>query len=201
MSSRLSSRTALTRPFYLGLFLACGALTGCNSPGFARKAKAPAKPAAPAVGQTETTSAAIPTKEEAGPGIDTAGLSVSGVIAKACGIPPKADGKNLAPSFEFDSSALVEEDRTLLALVAKCLTEGALRGKSVVLTGRTDPRGEDEYNMTLGGSRSDSVKRYMIDLGVGRERLAATSRGEIDATGKDEAGWAQDRRVDVELAK
>jgi peptidoglycan-associated lipoprotein len=136
-----------------------------------------------------------------GPTVDTVGLSVSNEIAKACGIAVHADGKPVAPSFEYDSAALAEEDRVLLAQVAKCLTEGALKGRHVTLIGRADQRGEPEYNMTLGGSRADTVKRYMVDLGVGRDAMLATSRGEMDATGTNEASWAHDRRVDVELAK
>jgi peptidoglycan-associated lipoprotein len=186
--------------------VALGALTlalaaGCGSPGFARKAKAPT-PARAATGQTTTTGAALPIGgvKSMGPNVDTVGLSVSNAIARACGIAARADGTNVAPSFEYDSAALAEEDRTLLAQVARCLTEGALRGHHVKLVGRADQRGEPEYNMTLGGSRADTVHRYMVDLGVGRERMLGTSRGEMDATGTNEAGYAHDRRVDVELA-
>ena len=188
----------------LGLFL----LSGCDSPGFSRKAKAPTKPGQQAVGQTEVTSAPVEDPNAAAlaalagaPLVVTTGLSVSNEISRACGIPARANGKKLAPSFEYDSAALAEEDRALLAEVAKCLTEGALKGRAVSLVGRADPRGEPEYNMTLGGSRADSVRRYMVDLGVGRDKLSATSRGAMDATGKDEAGWIEDRRVDVELVK
>jgi peptidoglycan-associated lipoprotein len=174
---------------------------GCNSPGMTPRAKDASKEAKKApVGQTETTSAMLPLKELEGPGTQTAGLSVSETITKACGIAPRADGKT-TPNFEYDSAALGQEDRKLLGEVARCLSEGALRGRSVTLIGRADPRGEPEYNFTLGGSRADTVHRYMVDLGVGREHLVATSRGELDATGKDEAGWAHDRRVDVELTK
>lgn len=186
--------------------VALGALTltlaaGCDSPGFTRKAKAPAAPVQQATGQTTTTGAplAVGDVRSMGPNVDTVGLSVSSAIAQACGIAARADGKNVAPSFEYDSAALAEEDRALLGQVARCLTEGALRGRNVTLIGRADQRGEPEYNMTLGGSRSDTVKRYMVDLGVGRERMLSTSRGEMDATGTSEAGYAHDRRVDVEL--
>ena len=134
------------------------------------------------------------------PGVDasvtTNGLHVSDAIARACGLPQQ----ETRTSFDFDSATIGDDDKAVLAAVAKCLTEGALQGKSVSLVGRADPRGEDEYNMSLGGSRSDAVRKYMHDLGVQRERLGATSRGEIDATGTDEAGWARDRRVDIELA-
>jgi len=201
MRSRLTSGPfALLSSGLVALALA----TGCDSPGFGRKAKAPTasgpQEQGPAVGEATTTGAPLSDKDGL-PTVDTAGLSVSGEIARACGITARADGKAASPSFDFDSAALAPEDRTLLAQVAKCLTEGALRGRSVTLVGRTDPRGEPEYNMTLGGSRADSVNRYMVDLGVGRERLSTTSRGEMDATGTSEQGWAQDRRVDIELVK
>jgi peptidoglycan-associated lipoprotein len=127
--------------------------------------------------------------------VETNGLRVSDAIARACGVP-KQDTR---ASFDFDSAAIGEDDKQLLAAVARCLTEGALQGKSVSLVGRADPRGEDEYNMSLGGTRAEAVRKYLHDLGVQKEHLGATSRGEIDAAGTDEAGWARDRRVDIEL--
>ena len=50
-----------------------------------------------------------------------------------------------------------------------------------------------------GATRADSVKRYLHDLGVQGNRVSASSRGELDATGTDDATWAVDRRVDVDL--
>jgi peptidoglycan-associated lipoprotein len=134
------------------------------------------------------------------PAVFTPGLTVSDLIAQACGIAPRAAGKSVTPSFDYDSAALPEADRQMLAEVAKCLTDGALKGKAVALIGRADARGEPEYNMTLGGSRADAVHRYLVDLGVGKDRMRATSRGELDASGTNEEGWANDRRVDIELA-
>jgi peptidoglycan-associated lipoprotein len=182
--------------------VALGLVAGCDSPGLSRKAKAPVAPAQQAVGQASLTGAPLSKSDgrSDGPTVDTVGLSLSNAIAKACGITARADAKSVATSFDFDSASLAEEDRALLAQVARCLTEGALRGRSVSLVGRADPRGEPEYNMTLGGSRADTVHRYMVDLGVGRDRLTTTSRGEMDATGTNEQGWARDRRVDLELA-
>ena len=201
MNARLTLRS-------ISLVLALAALaagTGCASPGLSRKAKSATAPGATAgaVSQTTTTSATVD-PSAAGKetfAVQTQGIAVSDVIAQACGITPRAETK--APSaarFDYDSAALSEDDRAMLGQVARCLAEGPLKDRKVVLTGRADPRGEPEYNMTLGGSRADAVFRYMVDLGVGRPRMAATSRGEIDATGKDEAGWAHDRRVDIELA-
>jgi peptidoglycan-associated lipoprotein len=194
MATRLS--------FCAASVLTLALVAGCDSPGLSQKAKAPTAGGSKA-GQTNITSAPLSPRDglAAGPTVDTVGLSVSNEIAKACGIAVKADGKPVAPSFEYDSAALAEEDRVLLAQVARCITEGALKGRHVTLIGRADQRGEPEYNMTLGGSRADTVKRYMVDLGVGRDAMLGTSRGEMDATGKTEAEMAHDRRVDVELVK
>ncbi len=204
MNVRLSSSVKTS------LFLALAvAATGCDSPGLSRKAKSPEAKTAPGtpVGQTTTTSADALGANGLAPGqtdtfkVQTQGLAVSDAIAQACGIAPRDGAKTAsAARFEFDSAALSEDDRGMLGQVAKCLADGPLKDKKVVFTGRADARGEPEYNMTLGGSRSDAVLRYMVDLGVGRPRMTATSRGEMDAVGKDEAGYAQDRRVDIELA-
>lgn len=204
-SPHATSRMSLLRRG-LGFALAALAATACASPGISRKARAPQAPsAATAVSETSTTSAALDPNGGKGKtetfAVQTQGLAVSDAIAQACGIAPRDPSqKPSAARFDYDSAALSEDDRAMLGQVGRCLTDGALRDRKVVLTGRADPRGEPEYNMTLGESRADAVLRYMVDLGVGRPRLAATSRGEIDAVGKDEAGWAHDRRVDLELA-
>lgn len=183
-------------------------LAACDSPGFTRKgANAPAAagqgmaaaPLQPQVGTTQVTSAAMPTGPQK-PAVFTPGLAISDFLVQECGIQPREAKNETAPTFDFDSSALAPADRDILAEVAKCLTEGALKGRSVALIGRTDARGEAEYNLGLGDSRANAVERYLVDLGVGKDRLRPTSRGEIDATGTDEQGYAKDRRVDIELA-
>jgi peptidoglycan-associated lipoprotein len=178
------------------------ALLGCDTPGFKSKAKSPNEVAAPQVpaGQTTTTSATgLSPGGKQSPAVYTPGLTVSDLIAQACGIKPRAVGQSVTPSFDYDSAALAESDRQMLGEVAKCLTEGALKGKAVTLIGRADARGEPEYNLTLGESRANTVQRYMVDLGVGKDRMRPTSRGEMDAVGTTEEGWAHDRRVDIEL--
>jgi len=200
MAHRLAS--AILPTFALA---ALAITTGCDAPGFKSKVKSPTQTAQQPIGNATTTSAGVPQGPQGAsppiaqiPAVVTPGLSISDLIAQACGIQPH--GKMATPSFEYDSAALAESDRQLLGDLAKCLSEGALRGKNVVLIGRADARGEAEYNMTLGESRADAVHRYLVDLGVGKERMRATSRGEMDATGTNEEGWANDRRVDIELA-
>ncbi|MCL2723514.1 MAG: OmpA family protein [Polyangiaceae bacterium] len=106
-----------------------------------------------------------------------------------------------APKFNFDSDELTPNEKNVLEGVAKCLTTGPLKGRAVDLVGRADPRGETEYNMTLGAKRARQVHSYLASLGVDSAKMRETSRGALDATGKDEEGWRKDRRVDVRLSK
>jgi outer membrane protein OmpA-like peptidoglycan-associated protein len=53
--------------------------------------------------------------------------------------------------------------------------------------------------MVLGAHRADSAMQYLKQRGVDASKMTETSRGELDATGVDEAGWSRDRRVDVDL--
>lgn len=128
--------------------------------------------------------------------VTTQNVSVSGDIATQCKISVET---GVAPTFAFDESSLTPEDQSVLAQVARCLTEGPLKGRAVRLTGRADPRGEIEYNMSLGAHRADSAGRYLQQRGVDRNHMTETSRGKLDAIGTDEAGWARDRRVDISL--
>jgi peptidoglycan-associated lipoprotein len=56
--------------------------------------------------------------------------------------------------------------------------------------------------MELGHQRADSVSDYLTSKAhptMAKAKVEASSQGAIGATGHDEAGWAQDRRVDVDL--
>jgi len=129
--------------------------------------------------------------------VNTSNMSVSGDIAQACEI----DFNNVsrAPKFNFDDTSLEPQDVTVLQQIAKCVTYGPLKGRSLLLTGRADPRGEVEYNFALGEHRADAVDRYLAQLGVDKKALSETSRGKLDATGTDDSSWQRDRRVDISL--
>lgn len=125
-------------------------------------------------------------------------LAVAGDLARRCALHFNSTPQ--APKFDFDRFALLPEDRDVLDQVASCLTTGPLRGRTVQLVGRADPRGTEEYNLGLGTRRADSVLQYLQHLGVSPGQLSQTTRGALDATGTDEIGWRQDRRVDLRLA-
>ena len=110
--------------------------------------------------------------------------------------PPMSSGPcTLEPLFfAFDSDALEESARSQLARVGECIKQRGI--KAVHMTGLTDPRGTEEYNLALGDRRAQAAKKYLQSLAVDAG-LSASSMGEELATGADEAGWAHDRRVDL----
>lgn len=83
--------------------------------------------------------------------------------------------------------------------VAVCFTTGPMKGRTLKLVGHADPRGPSGYNLTLGQARADSVQKYLTDKGGDPSKVESTSRGAMDATGTNEAGWTHNRRVDLML--
>jgi peptidoglycan-associated lipoprotein len=104
-----------------------------------------------------------------------------------------------APRFDYESPEIRADGKLVLERLAKCVVGGSLKGARLLLTGHCDPRGEYEYNMGLGAERAESIKAFLSGLGVPAEQMTTSSRGKLDATGADEAGWTNDRRVDVEV--
>jgi peptidoglycan-associated lipoprotein len=176
------------------LLLVLAAAVGCShekpteaktTPDVAVKPEAPPpadKPAPPVAGNTTVSPS----------------LALSGDVASLCNIKPTGNVK-ANPQFDYDKDELTPDDRTVLDQLATCLTSGALKGKGVMLIGRADPRGTEEYNIALGSRRASSVSQYLGRLGVGEPQMAVSTRGALEATGTNEAGWKQDRRVDVTL--
>ncbi len=122
-------------------------------------------------------------------------ISVSEEALKACNI--NLDSLDKAPKFDFDKANLKPEDMPILEKIAECFSTGPLKDSGVRLVGHTDPRGTQAYNQALGMRRATSVANFLSEHGVKADRIEKTSRGELDATGTDEASWARDRRVDV----
>ena len=71
------------------------------------------------------------------------------------------------------------------------------------IEGHTDSDGKDAANQTLSDNRAAAVKNYLIENGIAASRLSSVGYGEskpID-TNKTKAGKANNRRVEVKLAK
>ena len=104
-----------------------------------------------------------------------------------------------APKFDFESPELRPESKEVLQRLATCISTGSLKGRSVLLTGHCDARGEYEFNMGLGAERAERVRGFLVGLGIPAGSVNTSSRGKLDANGTDDSGYANDRRVDVEV--
>ena len=124
---------------------------------------------------------------------DTTGpVNIDERIRKMCNLPEAR--------FDFDSASVgVGAKQTLDALVT-CFKDGPGKGHNLRLVGHADPRGETQYNFALGQRRAGSVAGYLTRAGLADSRIETSSRGELEASGTDAAGWAQDRRVEILLA-
>ena len=71
----------------------------------------------------------------------------------------------------------------------------------VQIEGHCDERGSIEYNLALGERRAQSVKNYLVQLGIDAARLSTISYGEEKpaAEGHDEAAWTKNRRAEFTL--
>jgi peptidoglycan-associated lipoprotein len=102
-------------------------------------------------------------------------------------------------AFDFDAANLTPEARAALDQHAECLN--ALQGTPVVLEGHCDERGTEEYNLALGAARAEAVDKYLKALGVDTARLRTVSKGKNEPVCRqsDEACWAKNRRVELDI--
>ncbi len=97
--------------------------------------------------------------------------------------------------FEFDSSKLTWEAQEILKQKADWLL--AHPRTEVIIEGHCDERGTNAYNLALGERRAESVKQYLLELGIQPNRLSTISYGEekpLDP-GHNEEAWAKNRRA------
>jgi peptidoglycan-associated lipoprotein len=152
------------------------------------KKAAPPAPVVPPQTQTQ-----VPPKAPTGPTVDTGAVSAS----------------NITPGSLQDLIATVGSDRVFFAYDGADLDSGAqdqLRRQSewmqknssvrITIEGHCDERGTREYNLALGDRRAESVRGYLVSLGVSGGRVATISYGKErpDAVGSDDESYAKNRR-------
>ena len=102
--------------------------------------------------------------------------------------------------FDFDSSALRPDAIRDLNYNADLMKQAP--NAIIQIEGHTDERGTQEYNLALGERRAQSVREYLIRMGVSGNRLITISYGEEAPAvlGSNEAAWAQNRRAEFSRA-
>jgi len=100
--------------------------------------------------------------------------------------------------FRFGSARLLPRAKEKLDDLAAALNRLGTE-QTFVIEGHTDSRGSAEFNRRLSKRRADSVRAYLIEQGVSRDRIIARGRGEDDpvASNTDPEGRANNRRVEI----
>ena len=95
--------------------------------------------------------------------------------------------------FAFDRADLDSASRTTLDKLASCLKP---LNVPVTVEGHCDERGTTEYNLHLGERRAESVKKYLVNLGMDGKSVKTTSYGKERplCTQSDESCWSRNRR-------
>lgn len=100
--------------------------------------------------------------------------------------------------FDFDRSYIRETERSVLNDTAKYLLQNP--SQRVLIEGHCDWKGTTDYNLALGDRRANSVKSYLVELGVTPSLIEILSKGDLDAVeGADDAARQLDRRADIIL--
>lgn len=97
--------------------------------------------------------------------------------------------------FAFDDASLDAQAQALAREKAAWLRDNP--DAKVIIEGHTDERGTNAYNLALGERRAESVKAFLVNLGIDAARLTTISYGEERpvALGQNEEAWALNRRA------
>ena len=97
--------------------------------------------------------------------------------------------------FAFDSAALTDEAKRNLENNSEYLQDND--DIEIQIEGHADERGGVQYNLALGEKRAESVKDYLVALGVSSSRISTLSFGKERplAFGHNEEAWSQNRRA------
>ncbi len=97
--------------------------------------------------------------------------------------------------FDFDQYLLTEEAQKISQKNAEWLRSHP--NARVLIEGHCDERGTVEYNLALGERRAQSVKDYLLNLGISPDRISMISYGKEKpfVAGHIEEAWAQNRRA------
>jgi adhesin transport system outer membrane protein len=101
--------------------------------------------------------------------------------------------------FDFDKAILKPEGKSRLNEFAQQLKG---REQDMLLTvGHTDSIGTDAYNDRLSLARAQSVRDYLVSVGIAAQRIRIEGRGEREpvADNKTAEGRAKNRRVEIKV--
>lgn len=103
--------------------------------------------------------------------------------------------------FDYDKSALRNESFLELDRVVTLLNDNP--AISIEISGYTDNKGSDDYNIKLSQSRAKSVRDYLVSKGINPDRVISKGYGKTNpVAGNDtEEGRQLNRRVEFKILK
>jgi outer membrane protein OmpA-like peptidoglycan-associated protein len=104
-------------------------------------------------------------------------------------------GKNVVVRFDKGSAALSGDGGKLLDEVVRAMREAP--ESRVLVTGYADRSGDAAFNLALSERRAKAVRSYLLDHGIGAERVLLNYYGASRSTGED----AAERRVELEWTR
>jgi peptidoglycan-associated lipoprotein len=96
--------------------------------------------------------------------------------------------------FDLDKSDLRDDGKSALQKDADWMKKWT--STQVTVEGHCDSRGSSEYNLGLGSRRANTVKDYLVSLGVAGNRVTIVSKGKEQpfCSEESESCWQQNRR-------
>jgi len=104
-------------------------------------------------------------------------------------------------NFDFDKSVVKPQYFELLRNVKDYVEQNNLK---ILITGHTDSKGTDAYNMALGMRRAVAVRDKLLEFGLDPARIVGVeSRGESQpiAPNDTDEGRFQNRRIEFEATR
>jgi len=141
---------------------------------------APSTPPAPPPPPREAPAPRVPTEEE---------VFASTSLTDLNNQKPLADAY-----FDLDSQTIRDDAKPVLQKNADWMKKWS--STKVQVEGHGDSRGSAEYNLALGERRASAVRDYLVNLGIGGDRIQVVSKGKEApvCAESNESCWQQNRR-------
>jgi len=163
-----------------------------------------------AAGCAETQRTCRPMMTWSAPGSVCAGAAAPVVVAEPTPAPPpkrvQVTDKKIEITeivqFETGQAVLLPQSEQLLKEVAEAFTEHP-EIEEVEVEGHTDSQGNDQSNMKLSEARANTVRDFLIGLGISGSRLVPKAYGETKpvADNDTEEGRYKNRRVEFNITR
>jgi outer membrane protein OmpA-like peptidoglycan-associated protein len=103
--------------------------------------------------------------------------------------------------FGFNDTQLPRAHQARVKNMGRYLAKNQKSWKALIVSGHTDERGSNKFNMDLSMRRAETVRRLLIEGGLASGKVRAVGYGETKPLDRahTEKAWAKNRRVELEF--